>query len=408
MHALLLGAALLLGVHAPNDLPRRVSLEVAEVSGCPGLPRQLAPRELWIAGERAADRSARFWDLDRARAYVAGRSDVRYRVGDGTLLVHSELADDLGSERVRVEVERPIAAPYREVYLAGLELPCERRLGYRVQERPAEPGDVSEIERFDALLQQAEELGYDARFDESLAKLREARALRPGDSAPYWMMARERYLQLEEQAASLSAQERVGGYREAESWADRAVELVPDRAEGYLWQGILRGRITTAQGNFRVALAVVTGQRGPRWLERTLRQATTLEQDFRFFGSSTRANALHSLAQFYRLAPDAWYMAAVGTRGDIDRAIELSRRAIALQPARIDFRVELAVERLCRGASGDRGEAVTVLRAARELPAVTTIDRMDQVHARLLLQDSIPDVCWYSRDAVEEATAWAR
>ena len=75
---------------------------------------------------------------------------------------------------------------------------------------------------------------------------------------------------------------------------------------------------------------------------------------------------------------------------------------------RIEFRKELAVELLCRGRDADRSEAAAQLVALLELPAITPIDRVDQAHARRLIEGSIPDVCWYSRDAVQELAAWAR
>jgi tetratricopeptide (TPR) repeat protein len=405
--------ALLLGLGpgaAAADHPvdaRRVSLQAKSVEGCAGIPHLQGERELWISGEQGVDRAAYFWVLDQPRSYARRRSTVRYRIGGGVLRVDAELATDLRDEVVRIHVEDPIEESHLKVYLPDVELPCERRLRYRVRELPPGRADLAALGRFDALLQRAEEVGYDSRFDESLELLRAAIELRADDPAPYWMMARARYLQLEDAADRLSIEERLKGYREAEEWADRAVALAPDRPEGYLWQGILRGRMATAMGNVRTAVHGMFGGRGPAWLAETLGKAVSLEEQYHFFGSSTHGNALHALAQFYRLAPDAWYMAAVGTRGDIDRAIALSKRAVEAQPVRIEFRKELAVELLCRGREEDRRAAEAELQALLDIPAITPIDNVDHAHARLLQRDAIPDVCWYSRDALPEATVWA-
>jgi tetratricopeptide (TPR) repeat protein len=387
---------------------RRVSLHAESSKGCAGIPHPKGGRELWISGERTVDRMAHFWVLDQARSYARGRASVRYRVNSGALRVDSELAPDLGSEVVRIRVEDPIEEGYLRIYLPDVSLPCERRIRYRVRELPPGRTDLAALERFDALLHEATEVGYDSRFDESMALLRAAIELNSDDPAPYWMMARTRYLQLEDAADHLSTRERVRGYREAEKWADRAVALAPDRPEGYLWQGILRGRMATAMGNMRMAMNGMLGGRGPAWLAETLVKAVSLEEEYRFFGYSTHGNALHALAQFYRLAPDAWYMAAVGTRGDIERAVDLSREAVAAQPVRIEFRKGLAVALLCRGREEDRRAAEAELLKLLELPAITPIDRIDHTHANLLLRGAIPNVCWYSRDAVREVTAWAR
>jgi len=176
------------------------------------------------------------------------------------------------------------------------------------------------------------------------------------------------------------------------------VQHPPDRAEGYLWQGIARGRIATTLGNLRMALDGALGERGPRWLEQTFQRAVTRPEEFRFFGFSTRADALHALAQYYRLAPDGWYMRLLGTRGDIERAIELSREAVAAQPVRIEYRAELAVELLCRNHPGDREAARAELEALLAIPAITPIDRIDHERARALLTEVPDDVCWSSRD----------
>ena len=52
---------------------------------------------------------------------------------------------------------------------------------------------------------------------------------------------------------------RARGYAEVEHWADEAVARAPDQAEGYLWQGVARGRIATSAGNLRIALAGMVG-----------------------------------------------------------------------------------------------------------------------------------------------------
>lgn len=387
---------------------QRVSLRVESSQGCAGIPHMNGDRELWISGDRAVDRTAYFWVLDQARSYALGRSTVRYRIDGGVLRVDSELDADLRSEVVRIHVETPIEEAYRRIYLPGVGLPCERRIRYQVRELPPGRADLTVLGRFDALLHRAAEVCYEGRFEESLDLLRTAVALDPDDPAPYWMMARARYLQQENAADRLPMAERLDGYREAEKWADRAVALAPDRPEGYLWQGVLRGRMATAMGNVRMAMNGMVGGRGPAWLAGTLEKAVSLEEQYVFFGYSTHGNALYALAQFYRLAPDAWYMAAVGTRGDIDRAIALSRDAVAVQPLRIEFHKELAVALLCRGREEDRQAAGAELQKLLDLPAITPIDRIDHEHARLLLRNAIPDVCWYSRDAAPEVTAWAQ
>ncbi|MFQ5514695.1 MAG: hypothetical protein ACE5FG_09670 [Myxococcota bacterium] len=388
----------------PREGLRHVALRATAIDGCPGIPYPRGERELFIDGDHVVDARSRFWELDRAREYRRGTAQVRYRVDTGSLLIVSELSEDLRTEKVRISIETPIEASYLRIYLNEVKLPCERHVSYDLRELGTAKADLEVLARFDALLHEATELGYNERYADVMERLRQAITLIPDDPAPYWMMARARYLELEQQAQTLSKEERMRGYEEAERWADAAVGRAPHRAEGYLWQGILRGRMATAQGNIRVALRGMLGGRGPAWLEQTLRKAVSLQEEYRFFGFSTRANALYALAQFYRLAPDAWYMAAVGTRGDIDRAVALARETVEAQPVRIEFHKELAVALLCRARPGDREEAEQHLREVLRLPAITRLDRIDQKHAHLLMR-GLPNVCWYSRDSLQETAA---
>jgi hypothetical protein len=371
-------AAALAPAAAAEDVAR-YELRATSIEGCPGLALPRGARELYVSGERAVDAQARFWTFDRPTDYRGGRSERRYRVGDGALRADATLAGDRSEETVRLWIERPIDARYVRAYLPDLALPCERRTRYAVEPLPPAPADLDALARFDALLLEATELQYDARFAEARARLEAASALRPQDPTPLWMLARARYLELE--AADLPAPDALAGYVEAEGWAEAAVERAPDRAEGWLWRGALRGRIATQSGDVRAALATLGG-RGPLFVEHALQKAVSLPEDYRFFGDSTRADALHALAQYYRLAPDAWYMLALGTRGDLARAVELSAEAVRSQPVRIDYRTEHAAALLCRGGPGDVDAAHAELRAALDLPAITPVDARGHAHAR--------------------------
>jgi hypothetical protein len=381
----------------------RARLEAVSIEGCPGLPYPRVSRELWLGSDEAVDVAGGFWLLDRPTHFRGGRALARYRVGPGVLRAESRLDADLAHESVRLEEEQPIAAAFRQVYLRGVALPCERHTRYAVTRLEPGSGDLAGLARFDELLLEAVELQYDGSFDPARQRLEQARALRPDDPAPYWLMARLVYLETEQSAPQLAADERARRFQEVERWADQAVQRAPGQAEGYLWQGVARGRIATSVGNLRIALAGAVGGRGPAWLEQTLRRAVELPDRFRFFGFSTRGDALYALAQFYRLAPDGWYMHLVGTSGDRTRAVQLASEAVRMQEVRIEYRKELAVALLCRGAQGDAEQARRELGALLELPAITALDRVDQEHARALQARVPANVCWYSRDGFVEA-----
>jgi hypothetical protein len=382
---------------AASPSTEHYALDAISVQGCASLPYPPNRRELWVHASRAVDPTARFWMLDRPVAYEAHVASTGYRMGNGQLRVTSELSDDLTEERISLWVERPIPAEYLQVFLPGVKLPCSRHIRYAVRENPAQARiDLGAAVRFDAALHDATELLYDARFADARARLQDAMGLRPDDPTPYWMMARLRYLELESGTADRDT--RIRGYGDAEHWANLAVERAPLQPEGYLWQAIARGRRMTTEPSVRIALQSLAAGRGPRWLRETLERAVALAETYRFFGNSTRADALYALAQFDRLAPSAWYMSALGAQGDIDRSVALLRETVELQPTRIEYHKELAVSLLCRSARGDRSEAERELRQALELPAITPIDAIDQTHARSLLMQVPADVCAYSRD----------
>ena len=393
---------LALSARAEPDRAAGVRLQALEVEGCPGLPFPRPRRELWVRGGQAVDADARFWTLDRPAAYTDLESFARYRMGSGVVRVESRLSPTLDSETTRIWIEQPVEPGYLAVYLPDLELPCERTTRYRVEPAGVQAVNLDALARFDTALHEATELLYDQRFEASRQRLRGAMELRPDDPTPHWMMARLVYLELEERAGSLPPDERIRGYQAAAAFAERAIERAPDQPEGYLWQAIAHGRVLTARGTIRTALGGLVGGQGPQWLEQRLQRAVSLPESFHFFGDSTRSDALYALAQFYRLAPDAWYMALVGTRGDIDRSIELLREVGERQPTRLEYQKELAVALLCRGREEDLAEARGVLERALELPVITGIDTIDHGHAEQLLLDPPANVCGYSRDGFVE------
>ncbi len=390
---------------SPTRLLEREVLTPAESTGCPGLPDSEMPRELSLSDNHAVDVRAHFWNLDRPSTFVDDRSIRSYRVGSGRIQVTSRLSSDHRSETLTVHIDVPIEPEYRSRYLSGLDLPCTRTIRYERVSLPPESGDLGQLAAFDDLLLSAEELLYDRQFEAARRKLEQARALRKESPVPHWMLARLCFLEIEEDERELGPAERSAAFARALDFADAAIARAPTLAEGYLWRGIALGRRATALGNFRVALRTMLGAGGPAEIAEALERATTLPYEYAFFGSSTRADALYALAQFYRLAPDAWYMAVAGTRGDLDRALELIALAIRLQPKRIDFGLELAVEYACRDRDDDRLRATRELRRILALPALTPLDRVDQEHAAMLLAETPDNVCWYSRDGFQEPEA---
>jgi tetratricopeptide (TPR) repeat protein len=361
-------------------------------------------------GEAFVDLDARPWRVDEPAVYRRGAeqsaAEVKHRVGDGALRVRTTLA--LAAGRFTVEVLPEPAGDFALAlaqYLPGVALPC--RAEGRLVLAPAAgsgrtPADAVAV--YD-LVHRATELLYDQRFDAADAALLEAERLAPRSDTVRWMRARVAYLEGEALPTG-DRRGRLEAFARAERLADDAVALAPEHAEGWLWRGIARGRITTTQAGLSRALDVLRGERGPAWVASCFERAITLRPDYVHFGFSAAGDARVGAAQLYRLLPGgAWTGPLLGVSRDLDRSVALAREALALQPQRIEYAKELGVALLCQahetGRAQEEAEARRVLRAALGLPVRTPYERTDRRHVQELLGGPPASACGYSRDAWE-------
>ena len=119
-------------------------------------------------------------------------------------------------------------------------------------------------------------------------------------------------------------------------------------------------------------------------------------------GHSSLANAYYALGQFYRLVPDSWFVRLLfGVRGDISKSAGMLKKAVAIEPERLEFTKELGLALICHGQEKDLPalieEGEGYLRKVASLPVTEPSDRIDKIHAQMLLDD--PSLCCgYSRD----------
>jgi tetratricopeptide (TPR) repeat protein len=356
---------------------------------------------------RLVDADARSWLLDSPVEYegdarrIEGRE--RHRVGDGAIEVRADLALDAGrfSVEVRPEPSGDFAAALAQ-YLPGVALPCRADGRLSIEREADSPADPARFARVQDLLHRATEALYVPDFAEAEARLAEAQSLDPQSDTVRWMRARARYL-----AGEALPREDVAGrtarFSEAEAFADQAVELAPDRAEGWLWRGVARGRLITTQGVLERAIGAVARTRGPAWVAACFERAIALRPTWHHFNHYAEGDALYGAAQLYRLLPEGgWAAPAIGVRGDLDRAVALARRALAMQANRIEYAKELGADLLCRGArrasAADVAEGRRVLRDAAALPVRSLYDRVDRHHVERLIDEPAERACDYSRD----------
>jgi hypothetical protein len=143
-----------------------------------------------------------------------------------------------------------------------------------------------------------------------------------------------------------------------------------------------------------------------RWLEEIVDTLALCMQNPPSFvhepWDSELGNFYYAAAAFYRMLPDSRVLElSIGARGDPERSLDLSRRAVAIAGQRIDYNVGLGASLLCAGQSEDRedlaSEGRAVLQRVGELRDLMPTDSMDRRAARRLLEE--PELaCGRSRD----------
>jgi len=216
----------------------------------------------------------------------------------------------------------------------------------------------------------------------------------PGEAEPHWRLARAEWrrgerLPLDRKAA------RLDRFRRAQDLAARGLALDPGCAECMFWLAAALGRINTTEGVFDSARQVPV-------IADLLDRAIALQPTYRDSADNTTlGNLYHFAAAFYRLVPDwPWLSWVLGVRGDKERSVQYSRRAVAISPTRLDYQVELGAGLLCLGTEEQRaelvGEGLAVLRHSRTLVPFPE-GRLDRSYARILIER--PErACSYARD----------
>lgn len=220
-----------------------------------------------------------------------------------------------------------------------------------------------------------------------------------GDPSGYWRAARATWLAGE--ILPLEAKDaKIERFAQAEALADLGLAANPDCAECMLWKFIAMGRLRTTQGMMDAARAV---PEMARLLDRALEIGPTHVDNA---DNSSLGNLHYSSAIFYRLLPDWFFMKwMLGVRGDKQRALEHSLKALELHPNRLDFRIEVATQMLCIGtAKKDKIRLVEGRRLMREAIATVpeTEDQRREIHFAKVLLEEPKKACGYTGDQIVE------
>jgi hypothetical protein len=216
----------------------------------------------------------------------------------------------------------------------------------------------------------------------------------PDEPEPLWRLARLEW-RLGERTPTVERAARLAHFARSEQLARRGLALDDRCAECMFWLAAALGRISTTRG-------VVESARLAPVIADLLERAIALEPAHREGpDDTTLGNLYHFSAAFYRIVPDwIWLSWVLGVRGDKERSVEYSRRAVAISPARLDYQVELGAGLLCLGTSRRRAdllrEGSAVLRHSQSLAPFTEA-RLDMTYAQLLLEQP-QRACSYARD----------
>lgn len=222
----------------------------------------------------------------------------------------------------------------------------------------------------------------------------------PRESHLYWRIARNHYRLAKELPLDAREQRKLE-FSATRDWAQRGIEVDEACAECHLYKFIGLSRLATNAG----LLASAVGVR---------EMAETLERAFELgpthvdnAWNSELANLYYAAGVFYRSVPDTRLMQwTFGVRGDRERSIGYLRRANELVDTRVDYHVELGAALLCEAGERDlpelRSEAIAVLRRIPELEDFQSTDRIDRVHARLLIEHP-EEACEYTREGWGES-----
>jgi hypothetical protein len=187
----------------------------------------------------------------------------------------------------------------------------------------------------------------------------------------------------------------------ADQTANRGIEIDDRCADCMYWRYRALGRLPTVRG-------LLSAARDAETMANLLNRGIELGNEKGAAPpDTTLANFYYASATFYRMVPDwFWLRWVFGVRGSKERALSDARKAVALDPSRPDFQIELGASLLCLGGENSRkkeqdakhtAEALNVLRQVQAADPTLTTNATDRELAGLLIQ-SPESACEFSRN----------
>ena len=255
------------------------------------------------------------------------------------------------------------------------------------------------------LIDNSEGLWLKNSFQESHAALKQALAANPTNAEKaeiYWRMSRNLY-DMAEGMPREAKQPRLANYIQIQDLCKKCKELAPAMPECYLFLATGIGREGTQKGVLNMLPRI-------KEVESLYLKVIELKPTYRSTHgeANTLGDAYYALGIFYRLVPD-WSVIQLlyKTKGDKKKSLDMLRKAVAIEPERLEYAKELGVVLVCYGqttnnqASIDEGKKV--LQKVLTMTEYKPTDKIDKDHAKMILANP-KTACGYSRDAQQDVS----
>ncbi|MDG1478211.1 MAG: hypothetical protein P8R54_01405 [Myxococcota bacterium] len=244
-------------------------------------------------------------------------------------------------------------------------------------------------------------LYHQHRYQEGLTRTKALRAESPEDVELAWHQIRFMFEVAERLDRTDTSMDKEAWYQEMATLAEAALAQDPDHAHLLFGKGVALGRLGTTRG-----VLASLGMAAP--IEQSWTQCMQSEHRYRSIAGEEMlpCDCAHALGMFYRLVPDSWIVDLIaGTRGSLEKSLEMQLWANSCKPDDISIEKELGVSQLCLGQKTSNNQMITDGRTnllhLGSLPVRTPSDTTDQDHARkLLLEPGL--ACEYSRDGQQD------
>lgn len=244
-------------------------------------------------------------------------------------------------------------------------------------------------------------LYYEHKFDDGLAKVKEAIAVAP-DKDLYWLKARFMYEIGERFERTDTTINKEAWYQEMLDATNEGLALAPGDLHLRFARGIATGRLGTTRGVMSSLFLAKSVESD--WLS----VAQNGSYVYSSIGGYERlpCDAFHALGIYYRLVPDWWIVQMLaGTRGDLDKSVSWHKKATQCKPKELQNWKELGVTQMCiaekRGDEAAKQEGLASLTKCSQLKTSSPRGITDQKHCKMLMAD--PSLaCEYSRDGQQD------